>query len=248
MLQHSNLGLIRGALTNPKTYRTSSPPPACSPTRRWRSRSPRFRRGGFPRRRAGPRRWQRRCLPRLRSRCHWCCRCPSWRCWGSSGCPAAFASPPSARPAGCCCGGTRLGMGLHSLPWELGKEKERLSEQAAFFNAWQVLHTEKKTRGQKEKKSIAPALIHKSWPVALSSISFWMSPQLCSVTALATHPHPLLPRVMQPKPSTTTSPLQLHMCNSVYVHKPWGDTVIPNIHHSTLGYLFIFFNSMLSVG
>lgn len=122
------------------THQTWCPPRACWRRRRWRSRSPRSPRGGSPRRRAAPRCWPRRCRRRRRCRCRWCCRCPSWPCWASSGCPAGCASPPSERPAGCCCGGRRPGMGLRSLPWELGRGgKKGLFEQAAAFSAWKQL-------------------------------------------------------------------------------------------------------------
>ncbi len=94
------------------SYRMWSRRQAAIRMTRWRSRSPRSLRAGSPRRRAAGRRascWPRCCRSRrrLRCRCHWCCQSPSWRCWASSGCPAACASPPSATAPACCCGERR---------------------------------------------------------------------------------------------------------------------------------------------
>lgn len=109
------------------THRRSCRPRACSPRTRWRSRSPRSRRAGSPRRRAARPRWPRRCRRRRRCRCRWCCRCPSSPCSGSSGCPAGCASPPSGTPAGCCCGGRRPATAPRSRLWGLRDTEARLS-------------------------------------------------------------------------------------------------------------------------
>lgn len=103
------------------THRTSCRPRACSPTTRWQSQSPRSRRAGSPRRRAGPRCSPHRCRRRRHCRCRWCCHCLSSPCSGSSGCPAGSASPPSARPAGCYCDGMRLARVPRSQFWGLCK-------------------------------------------------------------------------------------------------------------------------------
>lgn len=110
------------------THRKSCPPRACSPTTRWRSRSPRSRHAGSPRRRAAPQCSPRRCRRRRRCRCRSCSRCPSSPCSGSSGCPAGCASPPSATLAGCCCDGTRLARAPRSRLWGLCRTDAWLSD------------------------------------------------------------------------------------------------------------------------
>ena len=105
------------------THRTSCQPRACSPMTRWQSRSPRSRRAGSLRRRAGPRCSPHRCRRRRHCRCRWCCHCLSSPCSGSSGCPAGSASPPSARPAGCYCDGMRLARVPRSRFWGLCKRR-----------------------------------------------------------------------------------------------------------------------------